>query len=145
MFSITYSFSRHRVITPKLICNMRVFCFSERWQFWLWTAEKHFYSLQKRKKRFHVTAKMQLRQSCVTKACTGWEKTQKQKNILDNSNKIIRETEWREREGEKALEEPLALISGGWLFGCGAWKEPHESSSHPALVDNLRVTWEIQH
>lgn len=38
----------------------------------------------------------------------------------------------------------LALITGGRLFGCGAWKEPHESSSHPALVDNLRVTWEIQ-
>lgn len=40
--------------------------------------------------------------------------------------------------------EPLALTTGGGLFALGAWKEPQESRSHPALVDNLRVTWEIQ-
>lgn len=40
---------------------------------------------------------------------------------------------------------PLALITGRRLFGVGPRKEPHESSSHPAFVDNLRVTWETQH
>lgn len=51
----------------------------------------------------------------------------------------------RHREKEFKLVEPLALITGRWLFGCGAWKQPHEPSSHPALVGNLRVTWEIKH
>lgn len=51
----------------------------------------------------------------------------------------------RDRESVWALKEPLALITGCRLLGCGAWTEPHETSSHPALVDNLRVTWEIQH
>lgn len=36
--------------------------------------------------------------------------------------------------------EPLALSTGGGFFACGAWKEPQETSSHPPLVDNLRVT-----
>lgn len=66
-------------------------------------------------------------------------KATERKNILDDNKHLITD---RDRE---SLEEPLALITGRWLFGCGAWEEPHESSSHPALVDNLRVTWEIQH
>lgn len=45
-----------------------------------------------------------------------------------------------ESETRALEEEPLALITGGRLFGHGARKEPHESSPHAELVGDLRVT-----
>lgn len=41
--------------------------------------------------------------------------------------------------------QTLALVTGRRLPAQRAREEPHEPRSHATLVDNLTVTWEIQH